>query len=86
MPTETPEGRVMLTVDEAAARVVDRPRVSTCRETRPGTILSSMWDRDEVLTYIEWYGGAEESGPKAASFGYGICVMDDRGPLWIEAT
>lgn len=85
MPEESAEGRVYLTVEEAAGRVVNRPRVSTCREARPGTIISAMWDREEVIAYIEMYGGAEESGPKATRFGYGICVMDDRGPLWIEA-
>lgn len=75
--------RVYLSTAEAIERLADGERISVSREARAGVIISAMWDRAEVIEYIEAYG-AEESGEKAAKFGYGLCVMDDIGAAFIQ--
>lgn len=75
--------RVYLSTAEALDRLADGERISVSHEAAPGVITSAMWDRAEVIEYIETWG-AEEAGKNAQRFGYGLCVMDDTGAAFIQ--
>lgn len=75
--------RVYLSTADALDRMAEGERIAVSREVAPGTITVAMWDRAEVIEYIETWG-AEESGENATKAGYGLCVMDDTGARFIQ--
>lgn len=86
-----------MTLEEALSRLVVQPGydaghgpgdcVHTFREAGPavlGALLGAYWYLHELREAMERYG-VEEAGHGAASMGHTLVLIDDRGPLFIEA-
>jgi hypothetical protein len=80
-------------IDVALARLVIDPDYDAgngpgpCVHTfRDGgvALIGAHWYLDDLRAAMERYG-VEEAGEAAVSMGHGLVLIDDRGPLFIEA-
>lgn len=80
-------------IEDALARLVIQPDyddgsgpepcVHTFRESGP-MLLGAHWHLDDLRSSMERHG-VQEAGEAAAAMGHGLVLIDDHGPLFIEA-
>ena len=70
-------------IDAAIARLSDGDDIHTFRST-PLALFGADWCRDQVIDAMKKFG-VSEAGDQAASMGHTLVVIDDNGPLFIEA-
>lgn len=76
--------REKIPVDEAIKRLPTGVRVHTFRSNGMG-LIGADWSRSELITAMIQFG-VEEAGDGASAMGHTLVLIDDHGPLFIEAT
>jgi len=76
-------GRRPVSREEALRRVGDREAIHTFI-TGSGMAIGADWPRALVIEAIDTYGVAD-SGPHMAAMGHTLVLIDDRGPVFLEA-
>lgn len=74
--------REFLTPEQAEAMLPDGERIHTFRAAG-FTMIGADWPREKLIELFRQYT-PELSGPGATGMKHGLCVIDDKGPLFIE--
>lgn len=77
------ETRAKVPLEEAIKRLPTGVRVHTFRSNGMA-LLGADWSRSKLVEAIEKYG-VEEAGDGASAMGHTLVLIDDVGPLFIEA-
>lgn len=77
------DDRVLLTYEQAVARLPDAQRIHTFRSS-PLALLGANWERPALLDALRSAKTIEEAGPEASAMHHGLVLWDERGPLFIE--
>jgi hypothetical protein len=83
MKTDTENGVVILTPDQAKALLPDATLIHTMMNPSVGVFIGCDWKRDDLWHEIE-NCVCELSGPAATKAGHGLCVHLPAGYLFVE--
>lgn len=74
--------RVFLTPEQAVAMLPDGDDIHTFRQGGP-CLIGADWQRCDIINLINAFT-PELAGEQATAMGHGLCIIDNRGPLWIK--
>jgi hypothetical protein len=70
-------------LEKAVSMLAKKSNIHTFRSS-PGMLIGADWPKKKLISAMKKHG-VGPSGPSACAMGYCLVLIDDRGPLFIEA-